>query len=385
MLRWLTALLAILMLSASVASAQDGGTAFDPCANPQYAQLLSYNFSDDVIRALRTQDVEIHFIDSLFFDYGQEYHYDWYAVTLNMPESLSAQALLSEMVAHPNHAVQSIIFNALGEFTPRRPESDSPRVGDIYDIDVLGPEDGSVMLTELATDHYIFTTLTTDETGSHPTPGARVWGFTRDDASGDVTFYTRGVSRTDVPDPGIGEFAQSEFWEALFEGIADRVVDEGGRLIAPLQSQTWNIDPDNQPSCATVVEEWNFTWANERIDCGSSYITYYDFLTTVTTTDNGQSLTRLAIGGAQAQFERNSDQSYVLVNREYNDLDAVVQSETLRYESVSLIVGERTDYFPNLNCSVTNPYRMELIRTIDTGGSPGADCIPDKESDCTEQ
>jgi hypothetical protein len=92
------------------------------------------------------------------------------------------------------------------------------------------------------------------------------------------------------------------------------------------------------------------------------------------TADDGQRLTRLAIGGAEARFQSSGAQSYVLINTQYNDLDAVVQAESLRYESPSVIVGERTDYFSDLNCSVTNLYRMELVRTYEEGSGPGQTC-----------
>lgn len=119
-----------------------------------------------------------------------------------------------------------------------------------------------------------------------------------------------------------------------------------------------------------VTGDWRFSWENQRMDCGPTDIIYYDFITTVA--NAGDNLSRLAIGGAEALFQRSNDQSYSLINTGYNDLDATVRSETLHYESSTVIVGERTDYFADFDCSVTNPYRMEFIRSVDRNGIEGA-------------
>ncbi|MEO1286142.1 MAG: VWA domain-containing protein [Chloroflexota bacterium] len=157
-----------------------------------------------------------------------------------MSEAVTSQDFHQSMLQNLNQTVQYTPFTEIVNQVPRR-EFGSPTIGDLYDADIgywgiigLSPEDGTVILTDIAQTYYIMTTIIdpADEYGfpEHPTPGAREWGHTNN-SDGTTTFYTRGISRTGL---GILDYiddihsAQSEAWNLLMIGIGERIVQLGG-------------------------------------------------------------------------------------------------------------------------------------------------------------
>ncbi len=142
-----------------------------------------------------------------------------------MPDKTTAESFLLEMARDLNGTVKNADFNRINVFKRRR--SGDPIVGEIIDIDILGPDDGSVILAELGPTYFVFQTIECPQTGTHPENGSREFGFERNGAV--VTFYTRGVSR-----PGnfmvgiIGSVPQRKGWTSLMQGIADQITARGG-------------------------------------------------------------------------------------------------------------------------------------------------------------
>ncbi|MCC6995682.1 MAG: DUF4157 domain-containing protein [Deltaproteobacteria bacterium] len=159
--------------------------------------------------------------------------YDYYWIIMDtMPATTTPEAYLGEMGTDLNRAVANDRFDTINTF--RRTSADqargAPRVGDVYDIDIMGPDNGSVMLIEQAPNHFIFQTVTTLQTGGHPENGSREFGFQREDG-GAVKWYTRGVSRPGSEAAGIvGRPIQEAGWTAMVTGIGNALAGRGGRL-----------------------------------------------------------------------------------------------------------------------------------------------------------
>lgn len=157
---------------------------------------------------------------------------DEYSIVMDaMPEGLTPEDYLREMSTDINAAVNDEVFNDTNTFT-RRPQpgnTGGPAVGDIYHIDISGPDNGSVMLVESGPDHFVFQTVRTGEDGWHPEYGARQFGFQR--RGGAVEWYTKGASRGGkVPGTGlVGRHMQRRGWTALIRGIAAELERRGGR------------------------------------------------------------------------------------------------------------------------------------------------------------
>jgi hypothetical protein len=160
---------------------------------------------------------------------------DEYSIIMDaMPPNLTAEAYLTEMSQDLNAAVHNSEFDRINVF--RRTQQDqqrgAPAVGDVYDINILGPDNGSVMLIERTPNHFIFQTVTTPQTGTHPEYGSREFGFELLQGGG-VRWYTRGVSRPGSEAAGIvGAPIQERGWTAMLTGIGNTLQSRGGRLRA---------------------------------------------------------------------------------------------------------------------------------------------------------
>lgn len=162
------------------------------------------------------------------------YVFDEYTVTiLKMPADLSPEEYMLEFAKSPNAAVNNGAFNTINKFTKRT--STDPKIGDIYDIDILGPDNGSIALVALSKgfgetsgdSYFDIQTISCDKYGSHPENGAREFGFHYVEEG--VMFYTRGVSR-----PGnfvlrlAGAGPQMASWTAMMKGISEAIRLRGG-------------------------------------------------------------------------------------------------------------------------------------------------------------
>ena len=161
--------------------------------------------------------------------------YDEYWIVLDaMPPNLTAERYLEELSTDVNRAVADDTFNQVNVFRRTRQDQQrgAPAVGDVYDIDIQGPDNGSVMLVESTPSHFVFQTVATPltQTGTHPEFGSREFGFQRIE-NGAVRFYTRGVSRPGSEIAGaVGAPIQARGWTALLTGIGNALQSRGGRL-----------------------------------------------------------------------------------------------------------------------------------------------------------
>ena len=167
--------------------------------------------------------------------------FDEYSIVMDaMPSSTAPEAYLQEMATDLNKAVNNADFNSVNTFHRRPRGTGGPAVGDIYHIDIWGPDNGSVMLVRSASDHFIFQTVTTKEDGTHPEYGSRQFGFERLQG-GAVRWYTRGASRPGAMPGGgtVGRRKQEQGWTAMLRGIAAELVRRGGAERAN-SFATWN-------------------------------------------------------------------------------------------------------------------------------------------------
>jgi hypothetical protein len=158
---------------------------------------------------------------------------DEYSVVMeSMPRGLTPEAYLQEMSADINKAVHSDVFDFVNVFkrSPQAGNTGDPAVGDVYNINIAGPDNGSVVLAESAADHFVFQTVRTAEDGWHPEYGSRQFGFERRGPDGAVEWYTKGASRGGkLPGTGlVGRHMQRLGWSALIRGIAAELTRRGG-------------------------------------------------------------------------------------------------------------------------------------------------------------
>ena len=89
----------------------------------------------------------------------------------------------------------------------------------------------AVVLSEVSTDHWIFSTIWTPEDGGHPVSGNREFGFAPSSAE-EVIFYTRGADRTTSVADSLGEAtvfgAAHQLWLSFQRRLAAYVNSNGG-------------------------------------------------------------------------------------------------------------------------------------------------------------
>src|SRR5262249_37809901 len=122
-------------------------------------------------------------------------------------------------------------FDSINVFTRRR--SGKPVLGEIFDIDILGPDNGSVALAAFDSDSFVFHTVKTKKYGRHPECGSREFGY--EELAGATKFYTRGASRPSAFVAGVGgglvrlggKLPQMAGWTRLMMGVAGTIRARG--------------------------------------------------------------------------------------------------------------------------------------------------------------
>jgi hypothetical protein len=154
--------------------------------------------------------------------------YDEYSILVDaMPADTTPESFLVEMATDLNGTVNDRGFNVINKFV--RKQVGKPTVGEVIHIDILGPDNGSVILAELKSDYFIFMTVETEQDGTHPEYGSREFGFEKL-ADGVTRFYTRGCSRTANALMSLaGAAPQTTGWTRLARGLSDTLQKRGGK------------------------------------------------------------------------------------------------------------------------------------------------------------
>lgn len=108
--------------------------------------------------------------------------------------------------------------------------------GAVVSIDMFSSgvnvDDGAVVLSEIASDHWVFSTLWTPDDGGHPVSGNRQWGFVPG-LAGEFVFFTRGADRTtSVVDNTASATvfgAAHQLWRSFQRRLAAFVCSNGGQ------------------------------------------------------------------------------------------------------------------------------------------------------------
>lgn len=206
---------------------QQNARMFEPSTIVTFSRLDRHR-REDFSTAVQAALVNGIAIQSIVEDGVGQYRADEYSVVVDsMPPATTTESLVALLLVDLNATVNDDMFDLMCAFS--RTGGGTPKVGDIYDIDILGPDNGSVMLTEIGTEHFIFTTIKGGGLGEHPESGSREFGFEGDGAG--KRFYTRGLSRAQNHLSSLaGEEPQRKTWKSLTRGIANRIIQSGGLI-----------------------------------------------------------------------------------------------------------------------------------------------------------
>ena len=161
---------------------------------------------------------------------GHKMAFDEYSITITqMPGGLTPERLLLDLAMDINNTVDGYglaggIVDRLTPFVRR--EKGNPKLGELIDINIPFDQ-GTVQLVELQPDHFVFQTVTSPETGTHPVSGARQFGFRR--VGSNIVFYTEGAERPyneNLREPG--KLAQDTTWRSFMTAIGEMINHWGG-------------------------------------------------------------------------------------------------------------------------------------------------------------
>ena len=181
----------------------------------------------------------IHRIEDAYGDINLDY----YPVTVTRLPSIEGRVVTAEeLLSQVRLNLNKFVDTNNCEFTPYDSSeaavwrSSSP-LGSVVHIDMksaagwLNVDDGSVVVSEFAADHWIFSTIWTVLDQGHPVSGNRQFGFTRA-GTGSYIFYTRGADRAtsllDTAAMSILFSAAHNLWLSLQRGIEEFVNKNGG-------------------------------------------------------------------------------------------------------------------------------------------------------------
>ncbi|RAV27404.1 hypothetical protein [Sinomicrobium soli] len=181
--------------------------------------------------------------------YSTVVNMDYFPVTVNELPVVNGQRQTPEQfLNHIRTNINSFVDTEYSEFEPYQwPGLDeitlwnsSNPLGAVIGIDIKGPDNGSVIVSDYDTDKWTFSTIFDPKYGEHPVSGNRDFGYTQN-SNGSYTFYTRGVDRlTDAGGTALhnvsefftGEsfpFSQADaLWESFQSKIDNFVKSNGG-------------------------------------------------------------------------------------------------------------------------------------------------------------
>lgn len=162
-------------------------------------------------------------------------NYDVYETTVTFPNEGDAQALFEKFAKNPNN-VGDNYFDSMNVFSLRGGGGTAlPKVGDIYDIDIAGPDNGSVMVvggTPITNNggSIVVATITEAKYGEHPENGVREFGFKKNEDNS-YTFYTKGASRgINTVMQTSGGVPQEQSWRGLIDGFQSQATAAGATV-----------------------------------------------------------------------------------------------------------------------------------------------------------
>lgn len=198
---------------------------------------------------------------------------DHYSVRVEqMPTDMDAPALLEHVRRNLNLFINSFPSGAVFEPYNDHPDGDlwaplfltTGFVGAVLSIKIITApgivvDRGSVLLADIAADHWTMSTMFTPQDFNHPVSGNRQWGFVPG-PGGTANFYTRGADRcTTAIDDLAAEivFGGADLlWRSLQQKFAAFVNANGGRatVIPPVAARyDW---PQVQARYSHPTEPW---------------------------------------------------------------------------------------------------------------------------------
>lgn len=200
--------------------------------------------------------------------YSTAVNMDYFPITVNQLPVINGTRLTPEQfLNHIRININQFVDTYYSEFTPynnygvddRALWNSSNPLGAVIKIDIKGPDNGSVIVTDYKSDKWIFSTIYEPIYKTHPVSGNRDFGFIKND-NGSYTFYTRGVDRLTSMDATTVQ--NSEFLSYMMGGSPFSQADA---LWTSFQNKINNFVNSHQGSSSVASQEiYRPDWAKVK-------------------------------------------------------------------------------------------------------------------------
>jgi len=199
---------------------------------PKHGPLLDDKLTPEIEKKLKANGLTQQKIGD---GWGQV-NFDELSVTIDkMPPGLTPEQFMKRMANDPNKTLGGARSELGGWCNFQRREHGDAKPGDIYDINIAGPENGSVVIRDMSPNHFTLSTVNGPPYGEHPIYGNRQFGFEKND-DGSVTFYTRAADRRQFQAGSLpigaetAGYFQADTWRGFQQDVAREITAQGGKV-----------------------------------------------------------------------------------------------------------------------------------------------------------
>ncbi|MFO8232412.1 MAG: hypothetical protein R6U20_07080, partial [Longimonas sp.] len=152
---------------------------------PEWQNVAGHEIPNAVFDRLNTEALfENAEIQRLEDASGAVINMDRYSVTVSangLPDGMSAEQYLNQVRMNINDYAEGANFQYYPGTTNEADRWANNPIGTMFSIDLAPGANGSIVATDYSSSHWIFSTVYTDEDGTHPVSGNRQFGFTEND------------------------------------------------------------------------------------------------------------------------------------------------------------------------------------------------------------
>jgi hypothetical protein len=167
----------------------------------RWADLIRFSVPATIVTALTARNMHVQTLESA--NYLSELNLDLYPILITTAPTFSGSSspcTPSELLKHIRLHINDFVNTSYASFKKYDNTLDaawdtaSP-LGAVINIDIGGPDNASVVVSQSTTTKWLFSTIHAPNTGDHPVSGQREFGIATLD-NGNMVVYTRGADRT---------------------------------------------------------------------------------------------------------------------------------------------------------------------------------------------
>jgi len=206
-----------------------------------FRDLFQWSCPASIVSEISARGFTVQTIESAVGDLNL----DFYKVDITrFPSGWDGPRLLNHFMRNIN----DFLDTGNTEFIPYA-DSDRQRLasatplGTVFKLDVVGPDNAAVVISDVQDRYFAVTTINTPDTGDHPVSGHRMFGYAIEE--GKTVWFTRAADRPTLMPSGLQEiiFAGADaLWKSMQRKMAAFINDNGGSatVVSPPFSERFN-------------------------------------------------------------------------------------------------------------------------------------------------